>query len=105
VTNSYKQRRDLCTQRCLIEASVEATLFEGRPTPRQVKEGIRESDNALKEARAKSLELQDEFLRDRAAAAGNKNVEKALEAIRKAERLKNDWRKLKLSFKGNQSIR
>jgi hypothetical protein len=98
-----KTGRDLCTQRSLIEASVEATLFEGRPTSRQVKEGIRESFNALKEARAKSLELRDEFLRDRAAAAGNKNVEKALEAIRKAERLKNDWRKLKLSFRGNRS--
>jgi hypothetical protein len=62
--------RDLCTQRSLIKASVEATLFE-----HQIKEGIRESYNALKEARAKSLELRDAFLRDRAATAANTNVE------------------------------
>jgi hypothetical protein len=87
----------------LIEASVLATLFPGRPTPRQVKEGIQESFNVLKEARAKSLELWEEFLWDRAKNSGSKNVEKALKAIRKAERLKNHWRKLKISFRGNLS--
>ena len=72
-----KNGRDLSTQRSLIEASIKRTLFSGRPTPRQLKENIREAYNAAKEASAKSLELRDEFLRDKAKHTGKKNEEKA----------------------------